>query len=182
MISRISGRHLRNETNASSFHALKEHQQFYAIHSYPTHERWAIQTQRKDRCLLEHAPSKRKERMLVQTAPVVHGLTAQSVTQKSPGCQQLLRMVANTNAHASLSSELLGLDACKWHGPWFHSKKQFRVAALAFNLDLRKCIYWMLDTRLPYEEKMKTLTAKAINHTVVSTLYSCTEGDQEKDQ
>jgi len=40
----------------------------------------------------------------------------------------------------------------------------------------------MLDTRLPYEEKMKTLTAKAINHTVVSTLYSCTEGDQEKDQ
>ena len=36
--------------------------------------------------------------------------------------------------------------------------------------------------RLPHDEKMKNLGVKAINDTVVSILYSSTEGDQEKHQ
>jgi len=36
--------------------------------------------------------------------------------------------------------------------------------------------------RLTHDEKMKNLGVKAINHTVVSILYSSTEGDQEKHQ
>lgn len=36
--------------------------------------------------------------------------------------------------------------------------------------------------RLPHDKKMKNLGVKPINHTVVSVLYSSTEGDEEKHQ
>lgn len=119
----------------------------------------AVQTKRKDRCLLWQRSLKNEGKKACSVNP--NGGGDWQLSLPSRGVLSVIRCWDASSAGSSGEDQPLGkpkltvtrTDVCKWLWPQFHSQNWLHTAALAFCLDSRKSVYWRLNMRLSDNEK-----------------------------